>query len=348
MKVLVTGATGHVGTNLVRRLVLNGYRVRALVRPTSPRDLLREYTVEECVGDILDEDSVEKAIHGCEMVFHAAAVYAKWAPSPDSILRPTVEGSRKVLEKALKVGVERVVYVSTMGTVGFTTDPSCLLDETTFNTHSRTPYFRAKIEAERHAHEYAKNTGLPVVFVLPGGVFGRYFIRSTPTVQFVEDYLVRGAPFYFEMGMSVVDAEDVAQGAIAAAERGQPGERYLLGGDNIHLKTFYEILARLTGLPGPGVNVPKGMLIPFAALMEASARARNTIPLLTRDIVHDLAGRYGFISSEKARRELGYSFLDAEEVLRRTVEWLCFLGRIPEARRRRMTRWNPPIEEQNP
>lgn len=347
MKALVTGATGHVGVNLVRRLVLNGHRVRALVRPTSPKELLRKYEVEECVGDILDDESVEKALRGCEMVFHAAAVYAKWAPSPDSIFRPTVEGSRKVLEKALKVGVERVVYVSTMGTVGFTTDPSCLLDETAFNTHSRAPYFRAKIEAERHARQYAKETGLPIVFVLPGGVLGKYFTRSTPTVQLVEEYLVRGTPFYFETGMSVVDAEDVAQGAIAAAERGQPGERYLLGGENIPLKTFYETLARLTGLPGPGIKVPQGILIPLAALMEAHARARNTIPLLTRDMVHDLAGRYGFISSEKARRELGYSFLDAEEVLRRTIEWFCFLGRIPEARRRQMTRWNPSIEEQN-
>jgi dihydroflavonol-4-reductase len=340
VKAFVTGATGHIGINLVRRLVINGHDVRAFVRPKSPRDLLNQYPVEEAVGDLLDADSLRTAMRGCDVVFHAGAVYSLWDPDPDAIICPTVEGSRNVLRTAATCGVRRVVYVSTMGTVGFTTDPNRPLDETSFNSHSRMPYLRAKIEAERHALEYASQTGLPVVFVLPGFVYGAYFTRITPSVQFVLDYLVKGAGVYFEMGISVVDAEDVAQGAIRAAERGHAGERYLLGGENMTFRRFYATLSAITGLPGPGVRVPNWTLAPLAFALESRARVTRNAPLLTRDMVHDFRGRYAFVSSEKARRELGYLPLDADEVLRRTVEWLLHLGWVPATRRRRMTQWN--------
>jgi len=326
--------------NLVRRLILSGHHVRALVRQGSPRELLRRYPVEEVVGDVLEKGSLDAAMRGCDVVFHAAAVYSRWNPDENAIVRPTVEGSRNVLHAAFASRVERVVFVSTIGTVGFTTDPKRPLDETALNTHSRMPYLRAKIEAERYARDYLSRTGLPVVFVLPGFVFGAYFTRVTPSVQLVLDYLLRGAGVYFEMGINVVDAEDVAQGAIAAAVRGLPGERYLLGGENMTFRQFYSVLSKMTGLPGPRFRVPNWALSPLAFASEAWARTTGNTPLLSRDMVHDFRGRYAFISSEKARRELGYLPLDAEETLRRTVEWLLHLGLVPERRRQRMTQWD--------
>lgn len=335
-KVLVTGATGHLGTNIVRRLVASGRDVKALIRASSPLEGFAGMDIETAVGDLLDAASLAAAMRGCDAVYHAAAVYRTWAKDPETIIVPTVEGSRNVLMAAHDWGIERVVYVSTVGTVGFTPDPSSPLDETAFNTHSQSAYLRAKRQAEQDALAFHEKTGLPIVFVLPGILIGQHFSRPTPSLRFVLDYLNQGAPVYFEMGLSLVDADDVARGAMAAETRGRVGDRYILAGENVTLKEMYDRLARLTGLPGPGSRVPNAILPALASFAELATTFTNKPPMLSHELIHDYRGRYIFLSSEKARRELGYNYLDADDALRRTVEWAAHRGFVAESRRKRM------------
>ncbi|MDA1191891.1 MAG: NAD-dependent epimerase/dehydratase family protein [Candidatus Poribacteria bacterium] len=333
MKVLVTGAAGHLGANITRSLVQQGREVRALVRESSPRDLLEPLGVEFAVGDIMDADSLVAAMKGCDVVYHAAAIYRMWSKDSDDIIRPTVEGSRNTLEAARKAGVDKVVYISTVGTVGFVSDPSKCVDESQFNTHSRGAYLRAKCLAERHALEFHLKTGLPIVVVNPGAIIGMHFTHTTPSTDFILDYLTKGAPAVFDTGFSFVDAEDVANGAVLAEERGTPGERYLLGGGNLSLREMYAALSQMTGLPKAGMKVPTPVASLMGMMLDAVSSFTGKPPLVSRELAHDFGGRYMFISSEKAKRELGYRYLEADEAMRRTVEWLVTRDFVPEPRR---------------
>ncbi|GIX07059.1 MAG: hypothetical protein KatS3mg115_1462 [Candidatus Poribacteria bacterium] len=336
MRVLVTGATGHLGTNLVYLLCAQGREVRAFVRPTSPRQLLAGLPIEWAVGDLLDSASIRQALDGVSVVYHAAAVYRTWAPDPETVIRPTLQGTRNLLQALERSRVERLIYVSTIGTIGFTTDPSRPRDENAHNTHSRGAYFRAKILAEESVVEWHRRTGLPVVIVNPGSIIGPRFLRPTPTTRLVLDFLNGKARAIFQTGFNLVDAEDVARGALAAEAKGIPGRRYLLGGENLTMEAIYRLLSSLTGIPVPRLRVPPWVLPPVALLAEVWGRATGREPLVNRDTVHDLAGRYAYADSSRAIRELGYRYLPAEEALRRTIEWALEAGFIAEPRRERL------------
>jgi dihydroflavonol-4-reductase len=334
---LVTGANGHLGNNLCRMLAERGERVRAMMRPSADAEPLRGLGVEIVRGDILDAASTARAVEGCGRVYHAAAGFAMWSRDPErDIVRPSVDGIRHVLEAAARAGVDKVVYTSTSGTVGFSTSPDRRLDETHFNDRPLTHYVRGKVAAEREAFAIAERTGLPVTAINPGFILGPRFFKLSESVRQVADFLNHGAPVYFDGGFGVVDVDDVARGGILAMEKGRDRERYILSGEDLTVKQLFDLLAELTGLKAPTVKLPIPVLRALAAVMELASKVTGARPQIDRSQVDEFGGKYGFFDSAKAIRELGYTYLPARDVLRRTVAWLIDRGFVAERRQRRL------------
>ncbi len=332
---LVTGANGHVGNNVCRLLVERGERVRAMIRGSADPAPLAGLDVEIVRGDILDRDATARAVAGCGRVYHTAAGFLMWARDPErDIIRPSIDGTRHVLEAAAAAGVEKVVYTSTSGSVGHSPSPDRVRDETHFNTAPHTHYLRGKIAAEREAFAIAGRTGLPVTMILPGFIVGPRFWKLSESVRQVEQFLNQGAPVYFDGGFGVVDVEDVARGALLAMERGRPGERYIVSGENVTVKRMFDLMSDLTGLPAPRIRVPVPVLRLLAHGMELAARVTGSRPMIDRSQVDEFAGRYGYFDSSKAERELGYTHRGARESLARTIAWLVERGFVSERRRR--------------
>jgi dihydroflavonol-4-reductase len=330
---LVTGANGHLGNNLCRLLVERGERVRAMIRSSADPAPLAGLDVEIVHGDILKAADAAKAVENCVRVYHTAAGFLMWARDPErDIIRPSVEGTRNVLEAAAHAGVERVVYTSTTGTIGFATTPT-QLDETHYNTDPHTHYVRGKIAAEQEAFAIAKRTGLPVVAIQPGLILGPRFWKVSESVRQIADFLNHGAPLYFEGGFGVVDVEDVARGAIQAMEKGRPGERYILSGEDLTVKGLFDLLAELTGLKAPTIKAPVPVVRALAGLMELAAKLTGARPMIDRSQVDEFAGKYAYFSSAKAQRELGYTYLSARQTVQRTITWLVEHGFVNERRR---------------
>jgi dihydroflavonol-4-reductase len=330
---LVTGANGHLGNNLCRLLVERGERVRAMIRRNADPSPLAGLDVEIVRGDILDAGDAATAVADCTRVYHAAAGFLMWSRDPErDIIRPSVEGTRMVLEAAARAGVEKLVYVSTSGTIGHATTP-VPLDENHNNGNPHTHYMRGKLAAEREAFAIAKRTGLPIVVVHPGLILGPRFWKLSESVRQVADFLNHGMPLYFDGGFSVVDVEDVARGCILAMEKGRVGERYILAGEDLTLKQLFDLTADLSGLRAPRFKAPVPVLRVAAALMELAAQVTGMRPMLDRSQVDEFAGKYAYFSSAKAQRELGYTYLPARETMQRTVTWLLEHGFVNERRR---------------
>jgi dihydroflavonol-4-reductase len=329
---LVTGANGHLGNNLCRLLVERGEPVRAMIRRSADPAPLAGLDVEIVHGDILNAADAAAAVDGAARVYHTAAGFLMWSRDPEAdIVRPSVEGTRNVLEAAARAGVERVVYTSTGGTIGFTRTPE-RHDETRLNTDPHTHYVRGKIAAENEAFAIAKRTGLPVVSINPGLILGPRFWKLSESVRQICDFLNHGAPVYFDGGFGVVDVEDVARGAILAMEKGRPGERYILSGEELTVKQLFDLIADLTGLKAPSIKVPVPVLRALAAAMEFASKLTGARPMLDRSQVDEFAGKYGHHSSAKAERELGYTHLPARDTVRRTIAWLVEHGFVNERR----------------
>lgn len=313
---LVTGASGFLGWHLARYLAERGHPVRALVRPTSR---LRELDVEPAVGDLRDAESLARAAAGCGLVFHVAADYRLWAADPDELYRNNVDGTRNLLEAARQAGVERVVYTSTVGCIGIprggTGDESCpvsLKDMTG-------AYKRSKFLAERVALEFA-GTGFPVVIVNPTAPVGDHDFKPTPTGKIIVDFLKGDMPAFIDTGLNVVDARDVAAGHWLACEHGRPGERYILGGENLTLAGILETLARVTSRPAPRVRLPYAVAYAAGVVSTGWARVTGTPPRVPLDAVK-MARKKMWISREKATRELGFEPGPAEGALDRAAAW---------------------------
>ena len=327
MKALVTGATGFIGANIVRVLLKKGYAVRALVRPNSNRQNLDGLKVEFVAGDIRDRDSIKRAMDGCELVFHAAALYSFWVRPRQLIYDINVEGTRNVLQTALKVGVERVVYTSSVATLGLREDGKPA-DETTPVDPQKIigDYKKSKYLAEQVALEFAKK--LPVVIVNPSFPVGPYDIKPTPTGRVILDFLNRKMPAYVETGVNVVAVEDVALGHLLAAEKGRVGERYILGGENVTMREFLHLLAEITGLPAPRVRLPYYPILALSYLNAAICSLTGITPRMTPETIR-MSGHYMFFDPSKAVHELGLPQTPAREALRRAVEWFKESGRAP-------------------
>ena len=325
MQVLVTGATGFIGGNLARQLSCRGYQVRALVRPGSKTSTIDGTGIEPFSGDILDRPSVAGAIEGCNAVFHCAAIYSFWSPDPSLVHRTNCEGTRIVLEEAQKAGVEKVVFTSTVSTIGLP-ERGLGAEETPLDPgHLVGHYKQSKYQAEQVALKMASR-GLPVVVVNPTAPVGPWDVKPTPTGRIVLDFLLGRIPGYLNTGLNVVDVADVAAGHILALEKGLSGQRYILGHRNLSLKELLAVLSRLTGLPSPRWRVPFWAALGAGyvdQLVEGKLLRRP--PRIPVEGIK-IAQTPMYVTSQKAIVQLGLPQTPVEDALLRAVRWFTEHG----------------------
>lgn len=321
MKAFVTGATGFVGSHVARVLADRGADLRLLVRCTSNPKNIEGIRADHVVGDLRDAALLEKAISGCDAVFHVAADYRLWIRDPEQMYRSNVEGTRAILEAARKNGVRWVVYTSSVATMGFTGNGTPA-DENSPVSLARMigHYKRSKFMAEQVAIE-AGNSGMDVVIVNPTTPVGERDIKPTPTGRIVVDFLKRKFPAYVDTGLNLVDVTECARGHVAALEKGRSGERYILGGENLTLKQILDKLSRITGLPSPHVRVPYVVALAAGVIDEVvTGRIFGREPRATIDAVR-MGRKKMWVSSAKAERELGWSVVPVDDALRRAADW---------------------------
>jgi dihydroflavonol-4-reductase len=325
MRSLVTGATGFVGGHVARALLARGDAVRCLVRPASRRDNLDGLAAEVALGDLRDPGSLREAVAGCDVVYHCAADYRLFAPHPDELYASNVAGTENLLAAAAAAGVGRVVYTSSVGALGLRTDGAPAGEETPVRLDDMVGHYkRSKYQAERIAERWAAR-GLPVVLVNPSTPVGEADVKPTPTGQMVVDFLRRKFPAYVDTGLNLVDVHDVADGHLLAAEKGRPGERYILGHRNMTLKEILDTLARLTGLPSPRLRVPHWLPLAAAHVDVRISRLRGRTPRVAPEAVR-MARKKMFFDPAKAVRELGLPQRPVEEALARAVDWFTAHG----------------------
>lgn len=321
MKAFVTGATGFLGSHVARVLADQGAHLRLLVRPTSNLKNLEGLKAETATGDLRDAASLEKSMSGCDTVFHVAADYRLWVRDPNEMYRSNVAGTRALLEASRKNGVARVVYTSSVATVGFTgygrpADEDSPVSLADMIGH----YKRSKFMAEQIALEAGRG-GMQVVTVNPTTPIGEQDVKPTPTGRIVVDFLKRKFPAYVETGLNLVDVRECARGHVAAFEKGRTGERYILGGEDLTLKQILDKLGQITGLPSPKIKLP--YIFAFAAGVVDEAVTGLLLrrePRATVDTVR-MGKKKMFASSAKAERELGWKTVPIDSALRRAVEW---------------------------
>jgi dihydroflavonol-4-reductase len=317
---LVTGATGFVGSAVARALLARGRRVRVLARPNSDRRNLAGLAVEIAEGAMEDPCSLARAVAGCRYVYHVAADYRIWVPDPAPMFRANVDGTRDLLTAALEAGAERVVYTSSVATLGLV--PGGSADEETPSSLDDMigPYKRSKFAAEEVARELARKRGLPVVIVNPSTPVGPGDIKPTPTGRLIVEAARGQMPAFVDTGLNIVHVDDVAEGHLAAAENGRIGERYILGGENMALAEILAGVAQAAGRRPPLLQVPHSVLFPVAVGAELAARVTGREPFITLDGVR-MSRKKMYFSSEKASRELGYTPRPAREAIADAVGW---------------------------
>jgi len=322
MKALVTGATGFVGSAVVRALLGAGHAVRALARPTGDRRNLEGLAVDVAVGDLTDAASLGPACAGCDALFHVAADYRLWTRDPQAMMASNVDGTRNVLRAAMDAGVSRVVYTSSVATLGTLPDGRPA-DERTPSTLDDMigPYKRSKFLAEEAVRAMVDAEGAPVVIVNPSAPIGPRDIKPTPTGRMIVEAAAGRMPAYVDTGLNVVHVDDVAAGHLAAFERGRAGERYILGGENLTLRRILEEIARMSGRRPPLLRVPHGLILPIALAAETWTRwTGGDEPFATVDGVR-MARKKMFFRCDKAMRELGYAPRPAVEALSDAIGW---------------------------
>jgi len=322
MVTLVTGATGFVGSAVAIRLIEAGHRVRALVRPGSDTSNIDGLDVDVRPGDITDAGTVERALAGCEALFHVAADYRLWVPDPGAMKRVNVEGTGVVMRAALSAGVGRVVYTSSVATLGPSQDGGPV-DETSRATIGEMVgwYKRTKFLAEELVRRMVEQEGLPAVIVSPSTPVGPRDIKPTPTGRMIVNAVDGRMPAYVDTGLNIVHVDDVAAGHLAALERGEVGQRYILGGENLALREILDAVAALAGVRPPKVRLPHGLVLPLAYVAEAWAGLRSgPEPQVTVDGVR-MSKKPMYYSSARAERALGYAARPAIEALEDAVDW---------------------------
>lgn len=325
--VLVTGATGFVGFAVARALLASGRAVRALVRPNSDRANLKNLSVETCEGSLEDPASLAAAMAGCGALYHVAADYRLWVPNPKSMYRANVDGTRALMQAALAQGVGRIVYTSSVATLGI--DPSGAPgNETTPSALDDMigPYKRSKFLAEEVVRAMV-GQGLQAVIVNPSTPIGPGDIKPTPTGRMIVEAASGRIPAFVDTGLNLVHVDDVAAGHLLAEERGVAGERYILGGENLTLREILRRIAALVGRKPPRISLPIPALMPVAAVAEAVARVTGKEPFVTSDGLR-LARKTMFFTSQKAVTELGFAPRPVDKALSDAVIWFRRVGMV--------------------
>jgi dihydroflavonol-4-reductase len=321
MQVFLTGATGFLGSHVARILSEQGASLRLLVRPTSNLKNLEGLKAETAQGDLRDPASLEKAMSGCDTVFHVAADYRLWLRDPDEMYRSNVEGTRAILEAARENGIKNVVYTSSVATIGFTGNGRPADEDSPVSLADMIGHYkRSKFMAEQVATE-AGRSGLRVITVNPTTPIGEQDVKPTPTGRIVVDFLKGKFPAYVETGLNLVDVRECARGHVAALEKGKTGERYILGGENLTLKQILDKLSAISGLPSPTIKLPYFVAYIAGAVDQTiSGSMLGREPRATIETVR-MGRKKMWATSAKAERELGWKTIPAENALHRAVEW---------------------------
>jgi len=317
----VTGATGFLGSHVARVLAEQGAQLRLLVRPASDLRNIADLNAERVEGDLRDPASIERALAGCDALFHVAADYRLWVRDPEQMYRSNVEGTRSLIEAARKQGVRRIVYTSSVATMGFSSNGTLADENSPVSLDDMIGHYkRSKFMAEQVAFE-AAHSGVDVVVVNPTTPIGERDLKPTPTGRIVVDFLKRKFPAYVDTGLNLVDATECARGHIRALEKGRTGERYILGGENLTLKQILDRLGAITGLPSPRVKLPYVFALAAGVVDETvTGRILGREPRATIDAAR-MGRKKMFITSAKAERELGWRSVPVDDALRRSVEW---------------------------
>ncbi len=332
MKTLVTGATGFVGSHVAGTLLSAGHSVRVLTRPGSDARALRGVAVEQVTGDLRDPSSLDRALAGIECVFHVAADYRLWSRHPEEIYESNVTGTRNMLEAARRAKVDRFVYTGTVATIAV--DRSALPNESTDAQVDEMVghYKRSKWLAEKEVMKAAAS-GMPVAIAMPTTPVGPGDWKPTPTGKIIVDFLTGKMPGYVETGLNFVAVEDVAAGHLLVAEKGNIGERYLLGAENLTLKQVLDKLAEISGLPAPRLKIPHAIALGYAYAENAVSRVLGREPQIPVEGVK-IAQHNMFVDCSKASRELGFNAGPVGAALERAVRWYEENGYVPAAARR--------------
>lgn len=337
MKVFLTGATGFVGSHVARAYLGAGAELRLLTRSTSNRAAIENLAADVVVGDLRQPESLRTAMRGCDALVHVAADYRLWVRDPKEMYAANVAGTRDLLKMAREEGVAKVVYTSSVATMGFQKDGT-IVDETTpvSLVDMIGVYKRSKFMGEQEAIAAAK-AGQHVMILNPTTPIGAGDAKPTPTGQIIVDFLNRKFPAYVDTGLNLVDVGEVARMHVVALDRGTPGERYILGGENLSLKQILDRMSAITGLPSPNVKVPHAVALAFAFFDETiTGRIRGKEPRATVQEVR-MSRKTMFASSAKAERELGFKNVPIYNAMRAAIEWFVARGYAPPTPRMTMT-----------
>ncbi len=330
--VLVTGATGFVGSAVALALAGRGHALRLLVRPGGDRRNLAGLSAELVEGDLSRPETLDRAVEGCGQVYHVAADYRLWVPDPEAMMRANVEGSVALLRAAHAAGAERAVYCSSVAALG-AFDDGTVADESTLVDPAKIVgiYKQSKYHAEQAVLQLARDLRFPVVVVNPSTPVGPRDIKPTPTGVMIRDAAAGRMPAYVDTGLNIVHVDDVAAGHVLAMERGAPGEKYILGGENLTLAQLFRMTAKLAGVRGPYTRLPRQVLWPVAVASEALARNFRIEPRVTREMLA-MSRKKMFFSSAKARSALGYAARPASDAIADAIAWFRAAGMVPPSR----------------
>ncbi len=327
MNILVTGAAGFIGSNVVRVLLEAGVQVRAMIVPDENQRNLEGVEVEKVEGNVLDPPSLDRALKGCDTLFHLAAIYSIWKKDRAIFYKVNLQGARNMLWAARKAGIEKIVFTSSVAALGIKPGKELSDEETAFNQFRfANDYVLTKYLSQEEALTFARE-GLPLVVVCPGFPYGEGDIAPTPTGKMILD-IVNGTNFmYFTGGLTVVDVKDVARGHLLAAKKGKVGEKYILSHKNFTIKDFFDLIAKTAGVRKPFLWSPVLAAKIFGALMEKMAERSGKPPMTTAREVPYLS-QFFFVDNAKARRELGMEFTPVENSLQRAIDWFRRVGYI--------------------
>jgi dihydroflavonol-4-reductase len=329
MKVFLTGSTGFVGSHVARAYVAQNAELRLLTRKTSSLTAIKDLSAEIVVGDLRQPESLRSAIRGCDALVHIAADYRLWVRDPQQMYAANVEGTRELLHIAREEGVAKVVYTSSVATMGFKADGTIVNEETPVALSDMIGHYkRSKFLGEQEAIQAAK-AGQHVMILNPTTPIGAGDAKPTPTGRIIVDFLNKKFPAYVDTGLNLVDVSEVARMHVVALERGTPGERYILGGENLTLKQILDRMSAITGLPSPTIKVPHSVAMAFAFFDQTiTGKLRGKEPRATVEAVR-MGKKMMFASSAKAERDLGFQVLPVYPALRAAINWFIAHGYAP-------------------
>ncbi|HMP40455.1 MAG TPA: NAD-dependent epimerase/dehydratase family protein [Roseiflexaceae bacterium] len=326
-RVLITGANGHIGANLIRSLLRRGYEIVPLVRHSSDTRSLDHLGLTYAYGDVMDRASLVAAAQGCDAIIHTAAVFAHWALDPATIIQPALSGTRNIFFAAQQAGIRRMIYTSSMVAIGFTSRPTEQRSEHDWNDDPQNPYTVAKRQSEQEALHLAEELQVPTIRLCPGAILGPYDYRGTPSMNLLADTIINSGLSYAG-GLNIVDVRDVAETHALALDHGEPGQRYCVGGTNVTINDIAALVAKYTGIKARPLPGGRRTALVIARLLDGISAITRRPPAFSYTEVYENVERYGYIDSALGRQVFGITPRSLEETVRDSLRWLLHIGAL--------------------